>query len=456
MSDSQGVSTAKPFVHPVDEVLPAGKLVTLGIQHLFIMYAGAVAVPLIVGGALGLSTDKIGLLVNADLLVSGIATFIQGVGISKIFGVRLPVVAGATFTVLSPMIVIASQYGITAVYGALLVAGVFGLIIAKPFSRMIRFFPPLVAGTVIVVIGLSLLGADISLIAGEDTSAKDYGQISHIGLAALVVFLIVVVTKYFRGFVSQIAVLLSIIIGTLVAWPMGLLKFDTVSSADWFGFSGFFRFGAPTFQISAIISMCIVLLVTYTESTADMIAVAEMCDKELSPDDLARGLATDGLSALLAGFMNSFPDTAYAENVGLVSLTGVRSRWVVAVTGVALAILGLVPKFGDIVASLPGPVIGGAATVMFAMVTAVGIQQLQKVKFAGKGNHNLLIIAVSLSIGLLPAYQPLFYKSFPDWFQVIFGSAITSTVIIVFVLNLIFNHFSKNHDEEVEESMAAV
>src|SRR5215468_8382799 len=221
----------RPAVHPVDEVLPAPRLFVLGLQHLFIMYAGAVAVPLIVGGALGLPASTIGLLVNADLLVSGIATVIQSVGIGKIFGVRLPVVAGATFTVLSPMIIVAQKYGLPAVYGALLVSGVFGLLIAKPFSMLIRFFPPLVAGTVIMVIGLSLIGADVSLIAGDDPAAKDYGQVSHIALAGLVILLIVVITRAFRGFISQIAVLLSIAIGTLVAWPMHLLNFSSTDSS---------------------------------------------------------------------------------------------------------------------------------------------------------------------------------------------------------------------------------
>ena len=173
-------------VHPVDEVLPAPRLLVLGLQHLFIMYAGAVAVPIIVGGALGLSKTDIAILINADLLVSGIATVIQAVGISKILGVRLPVVAGATFTVLNPMIIIASQYGtkpgadghikgLQVVYGAMLVAGVFALIIAKPFSMLVRFFPPLVTGTVIAVIGLSLIGADASLITGKNPTTLPFG-----------------------------------------------------------------------------------------------------------------------------------------------------------------------------------------------------------------------------------------------------------------------------------------
>jgi len=437
-------------VHPVDEVLPAHRLAVLGLQHLFIMYAGAVAVPLIVGGALKLPASTIGLLVSADLLVSGIATVIQSAGIGKILGVRLPVVAGATFTVVNPMIIVAQTYGLPAVYGALLVSGVFGLLIAKPFSLVLRFFPPLVTGTVIIVIGLSLIGADVGLIAGNDPTAKDYGQVSHIALAGLVILLIVLITRLFRGFISQIAVLLSIAIGTLVAWPMHLLNFSTVSGAGWFGISAPFRFGHPTFEAAAIITMCIVVLVTYTESTADMLAVAEMVDIELSPNDLARGLAVDGLSTVLAGFMNSFPDTAYAENVGLVGLTKVRSRWVVTACGVALIVVGLIPKIGQIVANIPGPVVGGAATVMFAMVAAVGIQTLHKASF--KDNQNLLIVAVSLSVGLIPSIAPSFYENFPSNFQVIFGSSITATVIVVFILNLVFNHWT--HRPQAEHSVA--
>jgi NCS2 family nucleobase:cation symporter-2 len=220
---------------------------------------------------------------------------------------------------------------------------------------------------------------------------------------------------------------------------MGFVDFSNVHSSPWVGFPGVFHFGPPRFVAAAIISMCIVMLVTYTESTADMLAVAEMVDKELTPNDLARGLATDGLSGVLAGFFNSFPDTAFAENVGLVGLTKVRSRFVVTVCGTLLLILGLIPKFGQIVADMPGPVIGGAATVMFAMVTAVGIRTLHKVSF--EDNHNLLIVATSLAVGLLPTYDPTFYAKFPKDFQIIFGSSITSTVIVVFVLNLVFNHW---------------
>ena len=447
---------------PVDEVLPPARLTMLGLQHLFIMYAGAIAVPFVVGGALKLSPATVGLLVNADLLVAGIATLIQAVGVGKLFGVRLPVVAGATFTIIPPMITIAAKFGgekgLPYVYGAMLCSGVFGLAIAKPFARLIRFFPPLVAGIVIVVIGLSLIGPASGMIAGHDTEDPHYGQISHVLVALAVVGLLVLFSRTLRGFLGQLAPLLAIAAGCGLAlfthswhgktngasWDLSGVK-----GADWFGLAAPFHFGAPKFDAAAVISLCIVMLVTYTESTADMIAVAEMTGKKLTDADISRGLAADGLSALLGGSMNSFPDTLFAENVGLVQMTGVRSRWVTAVTGGLLVVMGLVPKIGSFVAAVPEFVVGGAALVMFATVTAVGIQTLKKVEF--HGNHNLLIVAASLGLALLPAYamdrfgNSVFFEKFPDWSQIVFGSPITIAVLAAFTLNLVFNHLGNRH-----------
>ncbi|MDQ6772501.1 MAG: purine permease [Candidatus Dormibacteraeota bacterium] len=451
-SATTGAKT-EPAVHPVDEVLRVDRLGVLGLQHVLIMYAGTVAVPLIIGAALKLPRDQIALLVSADLFTCGICSVIQAFGIANIMGVKLPVVAGATFTAVTPMILIGSQYGLRTMYGAVIVSGVFGLLVAKPFSSILRFFPPLVTGTVIAVIGLSLVGAGAGLIAGNDPTAKDYGAPVNIALAGLVILIILAISRFVRGFWNQVAVLGGLVLGTIVAAILGKVDFSSVGHVGWFGLTTPFRFGSPQFNLTAVISMCIVILVTYTESTADMLAVAEIVGKKLSPNDLARGLATDGFSAVLGGVFNSFPDTAYAENVGLVSLTGVRSRFVVVAAGVILVALGLFPKLGEIIASLPGPVVGGAALVMFAMVTAVGIRTLAKVNY--EGNHNLLIVAVALGVGLLPTVAPSIYSKFPNFLQIIFGSSITSTVIVVFALNLFFNHMlgGTHADEAVEVAL---
>ncbi|MET7993908.1 nucleobase:cation symporter-2 family protein [Amycolatopsis sp. NPDC005232] len=439
--------------HPVDQGLPAGRLLLLGLQHMAIMYTGSVAVPLIVGSALKLDAATIALLVNADLFVAGIATLVQSIGIGKLIGVRLPVVAGATFTVVNPMILIASQYGLTAVYGSMIASGVFGLLLARPFAKMIRFFPPLVSGTLLLVIGVSLLGPGAAMIAGHDTEAPDYATPSHIAIALGVVALIVLLTRVLRGFVAQIAPLVALAVGLIVAIPLGLTQFGGVGQASWFGLASPLHFGAPTFPIAAVLSMCVVMLVTFTESTADIIAVGEITGRPATGADVARGLATDGLSAILGGFMNSFPDTAFAQNVGLVQMTRVRSRWVVAVTGGLLVVMGLIPKVGAAIAAIPEPVVGGVAVIMFAMVAAVGVQNLKKVEFSG--NHNTFIVAVALGVGLLPAFATdrfgtsIFFQHFPAWLQTICGSPITLASILAFLLNLLFNHLGARKDPDL-------
>jgi xanthine permease len=423
--------------HPVDERLPYGRLAVLGLQHVLVMYAGCVAVPLIVGGALDLDARTIAILVNADLFVAGLITIVQSLGVGKILGVRLPVVAGATFAALNPMILIGAKYGLPAIYGAFLVSGVFGLLIAKPFAKIIHLFPPLVTGTVITVIGLSLIDAGAGLIAGNNEDAPGYGDLGNLALAGAIILVIVLINRFARGFLVSLSVLIGLVFGVIVAAFMGLVDFGGVGEAGWFGLARPFYFGPPEFPIAAIISMCIVMLIIYVESTADMIAVGQAVGKKPTENDIARGLAADGLSGILAGVFNSFLDTAFAQNVGLVQVTRVRSRYVVTAAGVILVLLGLIPKLGEIIAAVPGPVIGAAALVMFATVTAVGIRSLRKVEF--DGNNNLLIIAVSIGAGMVPVVAPNFYSRMPDELQIIFGSSITTTVIIVFLLNLLFN-----------------
>ncbi|HVV08455.1 nucleobase:cation symporter-2 family protein [Amycolatopsis sp.] len=427
--------------HPVDSPIGAGRMVVLGLQHVLVMYTGCVTVPLVFGAAAGLPTSTIGLLISADLLIAGLITVVQSLGVGKVLGVRLPVVAGATFTAVTPMILIASQYGLQAVYGSMIAAGVFGLLVAVPFAKAIRFFPPLVSGVVITVVGLSLISVAAGLVAGQDSSAPGYAAPAHLALAAGIVVLIIALNRWARGFIAQIAVLLGLIVGTVVAIPLGLTDFSSVGGASWFGVTAPLHFGAPHFPIAAVISMCVVMLVTFTESTADMLAVSQLTGKPLSNGDLARGLAGDGLSGILGGLMNAFVDTIFAQNVGLVEVTRVRSRYVTAVAGGFLVLLGLVPKLGEVVAALPGPVIGAAGLVMFATVTAVGINTLRKVEF--EGTSNLLIVAIAIGIGMLPVVAPEIYHRFPAWAQIIAGSAITSATIVAFGLNLLFNHTGK-------------
>lgn len=439
MEDACPVEDAcPPPRHPVDQRPAWGALLLLGAQHVLVMYTGSIAVPLLFGAATRLPHATVTLLIDADLLVAGVVTLLQSVGVGRVLGVRLPIVAGAGFSAVAPMILIAQQYGMAAVYGAMLAGGVFGMLVAAPFARLVRYFPPLVGGTVITVIGLSLLGVGTQMVAGDNTSAPGYAAPVRLLLAGGVLALVVAVMRISRGFLGQVAVLVGMVAGTVAAVLLGQTDFSEVSRAPWAGLPEPFHFGAPHFPVAAVVSMCVVMLVIFTESTASMLAVAEMTDRPLTTGDLARGLAADGLSGVIGGVMNSFPDTVFAENLGLVEMTRVRSRWVTAAAGVLLIVLGCVPRLGSLVASLPDPVVGAAALVMFAMVAGVGIRILRHVDF--DGTSNLLIVAISLVAGMVPVTAPHIYDRLPAGARIVFGSAITCTAVCAFALNLLFNH----------------
>ncbi|WP_190086337.1 nucleobase:cation symporter-2 family protein [Streptomyces longisporoflavus] len=414
-----------------------GQLVVLGLQHVIVMYTGCVTVPLVFGAAAGLDAATVAVLINADLLVAGIVTIIQGAGVGRILGVRMPVMAGAAFTAVTPMILIAGEYGLQAVYGSMLAAGLFGLLVAYPFAKAVRFFPPLVSGVVITVVGLALIGVGVNLVVGSDPEAADHAAPSRLALAAFVVIVILLVARFGRGFLAQTGVLLGVLAGTAVAVPFGLVDVSTARTADWIGVSAPFHFGAPQFPAVAVLSMCVVMLVLFAESTADLLAVAELTGRKLTTADMARGLAADGLSGVLGGVMNAFLDTVFAQNVGLVTMTKVRSRHVATVAGGMLLVLGLIPKLGALVAGLPQPVVGAAGLVMFATVATVGIGTLRTVDF--DGTHNLLIVAVSIGAGMAPEVAPDLYSKLPEGVGIVLGSPVTSATLVAFGLNLAFN-----------------
>ncbi len=427
---------AEGRVHPVDEILPAGRLAVLGLQHVLAMYAGAVAVPLILASAIGLPEEDLIYLINADLFTCGVATLIQTVGFWKL-GFRLPIIQGVTFAAVTPMIFIGKAGGLTAIYGSVIVAGIITFLISPYFSRLLRFFPPVVTGSIITIIGVSLLPVAVNWAGGGDPGADNFGNPSNIALAFVVLLIIVVIYRFFGGFISRIAVLLGLILGTIVATIAGVTDFGGVGEAAAFGITTPFYFGLPTFGFAAILSMILVMLVTMVETTGNAVAVGEIVERPIREENLAAGLRADGLSTALGGILNAFPYTAYAQNVGLVRLTGVRSRWVVAAAGGFLILLGLFPKLAAVVAAIPLPVLGGAGFVLFGTVAATGIRTLARVDF--ERNANVIIVAVSLALGLIPVASPDFYSGLPPGFQILLNSGITAGSIAAIILNVAFN-----------------
>ncbi|QSB47568.1 nucleobase:cation symporter-2 family protein [Parageobacillus toebii] len=411
------------------------QLASLGIQHVLAMYAGAIIVPLIVGGALQLTPEQLTYLVAIDLFTCGIATLLQ-VWKNKFFGIGLPVMLGCTFTAVGPMIAIGKQYGLSAVYGAIIAAGLFVVIIAKYFSKLRVLFPPIVTGSVVTIIGLTLIPAAMNNMAGGQ-GAKDFGDMTNIALSFGVFLLIVVLYRFFTGFIRSIAILLGMIAGTIAAAFMGKVDVSAVAKASWIHMPHVFYFGAPTFNGTAILTMVLVAVVSLVESTGVYFALGDICNRKLSDKDLANGYRAEGLAMIIGGFFNAFPYTTYSQNVGLVQLSGVKTRKVIYVAGTMLIVLGLVPKIAALATIIPAPVLGGAMLAMFGMVIAYGIKMLSQVEFASQ--ENLFIIACSVGMGLGVTAVPNLFAELPASVRILTDSGIVAGSITAIVLNILFH-----------------
>jgi xanthine permease len=405
-------------------------------------------VPLIVGNALKLSGPEITYLVSAGLFISGLATLLQTVGVWKI-GARQPIVQGTSFAAVSTILAIGTAQGgvagLRAVFGATLLAGLLGFLIAPVFTRLLRFFPEVVTGTVITIIGVALLPVAIRWAAGG-AGTPTFGAPKNIALAGITMAIIVLIYRFLPGYLSRVAILLGLILGTVVAIPFGVTNFGRIADAQIFQLTAPFHFGLPTFAVGATLSMFVVMLVIMTETTADILAIGQVIDKPADRRTVTNGLRADMLSTSFASVFNGFSVSAFAQNVGLVAITGIKSRFVVAVGGGILVFLGLFPVLGALVALVPLPVLGGAGLALFGTVAASGIRTLSRVDFSG--NANLVIVAFSLGMGIIPIAVPEFYDEFPGWFTVIFDSGITAAAITAVLLNIVFNIIGRTDDAD--------
>jgi len=469
--------------HPVDEILPPLRMATLGLQHVLVMYAGAVAVPLIVGRALKLAPQDVAFLISADLFCCGLATIIQSLGATRWFGIQLPVMMGVTFASVGPMVAMANAHpgpeGARMIFGAIIGAGLVAMLIAPFIGRMLKFFPPLVTGTIILVIGVTLMRVGINWIFGNPAGPTAprlvdpvaagwlerlremaatgavpampaglapapsiqnplYAQPVNIAVSAVVLAAILLIARFGRGFVANIAVLLGMLVGAVLTILLGQMSFDRLAGAEWFGMVTPFHFGMPIFDPVLIATMVLVMIVVMIESTGMFLALGEMTGREITPQRLTAGLRTDGLGTLIGGIFNTFPYTSFSQNVGLVGVTGIRSRFICVAGGLILILFGLVPKMGAAVEALPTPVLGGAGLVMFGMVAATGIRILSTVDFASNRN-NLSVAEVALGFGMIPLIAPEFKQWMPHAIHPLIESGILLATVAAVALNAFFN-----------------
>ncbi|MGG5254040.1 nucleobase:cation symporter-2 family protein [Neobacillus sp. SM06] len=411
------------------------KVASLGIQHVLAMYAGAVIVPLIVGGALKFSGEQLTYLVSIDIMMSGLATILQ-VWQNRFFGVGLPIVLGCTFTAVGPIIAIGGQYGISAIYGSLLASGVIVILIAKYFGKLIKFFPPVVTGSVVTIIGITLIPVAMNNIAGGQGS-PDFGSASNIALAFGTLLFIIFLYRFFNGFIRSISILLGLAAGTIAGYLMGKVNFSAVADASWFHMIKPFYFGTPSFELTPILIMTLVAIVSLVESTGVYFALSDITGRKLTESDLAKGYRAEGLAIILGSIFNSFPYTTYSQNVGLVQLSGVKGKNVIYTMGGILIFLGFVPKIGALTTVIPASVLGGAMVAMFGMVIAYGIKMLSHVEMASQ--ENLLIIACSIGMGLGVTAVPNLFSQMPDAVKILTNNGIVAGSLTAVFLNIVFN-----------------
>lgn len=415
------------------------KTFSLGIQHVLAMYAGAVIVPLIVGGALGLSHQDMTYLIAIDLLACGIATLLQVFG-NRFFGIGLPVMLGCAFQAVSPMIAIGLEdgMGVSAIYGAIIASGLFVFLFAGLFGKLIAFFPPVVTGSVVTIIGVTLIPVALTDLGGGDKSDPSFGSPLNLMLGFGVLIFIILMNRFSKGFMRSISVLIGLILGTIVAGIAGKVDLTPIKDASWFHMVQPFYFGTPTFHISPIITMILVAIVSVAESTGVFMALGKIVDKDITSKDLTRGYRAEGLAIVIGGIFNSFPYTTYSQNVGLLQMSRVKTRDVIVVAGSLLVLIGFVPKIAALTQLVPTSVLGGAMIALFGLVLSSGIRMLSEQVDLNR-HENLLIIACSVGMGLGVTVVPEVFASLPSGVRILVDNGIVAGSFTAIAMNLLFN-----------------
>ncbi|MEQ2875377.1 xanthine permease PbuX [Staphylococcus epidermidis] len=414
----------------------------LSVQHLLAMYAGAILVPIIVGTSLKFSAEEIAYLVTVDIFMCGVATFLQA---NKVTGTGLPIVLGCTFTAVAPMILIGQTKGLDVLYGSLLISGILVVLIAPFFSYLVKFFPPVVTGSVVTIIGINLMPVAMNYLAGGE-GAKNYGDTKNLILGGVTLLIILILQRFTKGFLKSIAILIGLAIGTALAGIFGMVDIKQVGDAHWFGFPVPFRFSGFRFDVSSILVFFIVAVVSLIESTGVYHALSEITGRKLERKDFRKGYTAEGLAIILGSIFNAFPYTAYSQNVGLVSLSGAKKNNVIYGMVILLLICGCIPKLGALANIIPLPVLGGAMIAMFGMVMAYGVSILGNINF--QNQNNLLIIAISVGLGAGISAVPQAFKGLGEQFAWVTQNGIVLGAISAIILNFFFNGIKYKQTEE--------
>lgn len=415
------------------------KNLLLGFQHLLAMYSGDILIPILIGAALGFNSTQMTYLISVDIFMCGVATLLQ-IKRTPLTGIGLPVVLGSAVEYVTPLQNIGHHFGIAYMYGGIIAAGIFILLISKMFAKLKRFFPPVVTGSLITLIGFTLIPVAFQNIGGGDATAKSFGDPTDLMLGFSTALIILVISIWGRGFVKQIAVLIGIVVGSLAAIAMGTIGFASVHNAHWFQLPIPFYFATPKFEWSSILIMLLASLTCMIESTGVYYALSEITGRDLNEKDLQHGYASEGLAAILGGIFNTFPYSTFSQNVAIVQLSGIKKNKPVYFSAFLLILLGLIPKVGAIATLIPTSVLGGAMLIMFGTVGASGVKMLSKVEM---NNENMLIMAVAIGLGLGVTVQPTLLHFLPSTLQTILNNGLVVGSFSAIILNIVLNPHEK-------------
>ena len=431
--------------HPVDQLRPFQRLIPFGVQHVLVMAATPISSVFLVSKTLGLSPELTVKLLSATFVLCGLGTLVQSLGPWKI-GVRLPFVMLPGGAPVLLFLAIAHQHGVRTATGAVILTGVFYFVALPLFTRLLQYFPTVVIGTMVVIIGVNLVKVGATLITGKPGS-PDFGSPRNLLLGLATVAFTVLFSRCLRGILRQLAVVLGLIAGTVVAALLGATKFGDLTSGGILTLPEPLPFGPPEFNLLASLPLMIFALASMAEATGQTVLNAEVVGMEIDAKrDVTRTIRGDALISLLGGFFGSSLMVTSGENIGIVRMTGVRSRYVTAISGVLLVIIGLLTPIARLVNGVPSAVVGATAVVVFAVITVLGIHMLRQVDMSD--HANIVICATALAFGLLPVLVPGIYDKLPPNISTFLESGVAVGAFVAAGLNVVFHHLRRRETPE--------
>lgn len=425
------------LIYGLNDRPPLRETLFAALQHLLAIFVAIVTPPLIIAGALNLDTDTTSFLVSMSLMVSGVATFIQCKRLGSI-GCGLLCIQGTSFSFIGPIISAGIAGGLPAIFGATVAGSVVEMFVSRVLKYARRVITPLVSGVVVTLIGMSLIKVGIVACGGGDMSSPSFGSFQNVGIAALVLVLIIIFNRSNNRYLRMGSIVIGLAVGYALSWWLGMVDFGAVQSYGGFNYPNPFKYGLR-FDVSSIIGLGLVYLITSIEAYGDITANSLISGEPVEGDTFMKraegGILADGFNSMLAGLaFSSFPNSIFAQNNGMIQLTGVASRYVGYFIAAMLVLLGLFPAVGIVFSLMPSPVLGGATLLMFGTVAAAGVRIIASQTINRKAT---LVMAISFSLGLSVEMVPEILNQLPETLRSIFSSGITTGGLAAIISNLV-------------------